>query len=333
MNKTITAREAPEVVLRAILRLLRYQPTESLVVHTLTSDGTRTAVRVDLPRPDESTQLARQTLMRTLRATPSPEATTLVAYTDASWTAAGEHATHLRELAIALEEEASLTVDQVLLHSSHCWGDPFNPAETHPAAIASPARTLEAATHFPTVTPAQVRTFQHGLLAARGRTLHTDAAGPRSVSDLVDDALRSSSIRATAALHASILDHQGNRDIALHTIAWGRAPVGAGAMTRATTADALQYLIGHGHAPRPDQRRVARGIETLRLTAALAREPQARATALAMVGWLCYAIGAGSLASVYAGRALSLSPDHEFAEFVSVLADRGQVPDWLISGN
>ncbi|WP_138413818.1 DUF4192 family protein [Sinomonas gamaensis] len=97
----------------------------------------------------------------------------------------------------------------------------------------------------------------------------------------------------------------------------------------AGTAAALTYgavLLG-GTRERPDWGRIGRFERLLRQMSEL-EEPEMRAPALALLGWISWVRGRGSRAAAYLRRALSAVPGYRFAELFARIVDSGEVAGW-----
>jgi len=296
----------PEEILRDVPRLLRHRPTRSIVAHNIHTDETTSVLRVNLPAPAESPEAAQITLTTVLGSIADLHRTSLVVYTDTTWTDATAHATNLHTISAALVD-GGLILTGTIIQTTDGWGRPGenNPHPTPQSAGRAPG--IRDAARLPSTTADQRRTFHHALAVGRGRTLHTDANGPQDTAALADAALTAYDIPHAAYLMTRLLYDPDARTTALHTLTWG---------TLEPTP------------PRPDPRRLGRAIELTRTMAALAETPAARALALDLTAHLYFAAGNTTLADAYLAHTLSLDPDHEHAEHLSALIDAGSIPSW-----
>ena len=82
-----------------------------------------------------------------------------------------------------------------------------------------------------------------------------------------------------------------------------------------------------GEGPRPDTERITRGIEVLK--AIVARAPKSACAApLTALAWLNWALGRGSVAGIFADRALTIDPDYPMAQLVAIIVESGRLPEW-----
>ena len=169
-----------------------------------------------------------------------------------------------------------------------------------------------------------------------------DAPGPAPVipgPGLIELALALDPARIDdrdAAFLLWFLKHPVGRDAVMLQFAFGpsaglRVLVGEtefreGDDRRAWESAAL--LFGEG--PRPDPRRIARGIEVLK--AVVARAPESASPApLTALAWLNWALGRGSVAGIFVDRALTIDPDYPMARLMAAMAESGRLPEWAFS--
>ena len=85
-------------------------------------------------------------------------------------------------------------------------------------------------------------------------------------------------------------------------------------------------LLGSTH-DTPDWERIARLERALRALSAM-EEPEVRAPALALLGWIQWVRGRGARASGFLRRALSASPGYRFAELFARVVESGELAAW-----
>lgn len=107
-------------------------------------------------------------------------------------------------------------------------------------------------------------------------------------------------------------------------LAGGRSRGGGAGTEAALTYGAV--LLG-GTRERPDWARIGRFERLLRQMSEL-EEPEIRAPALALLGWILWARGRGSRAAAYLRRALLAVPGYRFAELFARVVDSGEVAGW-----
>ncbi|WP_454111948.1 DUF4192 family protein [Microbacterium aurum] len=90
-------------------------------------------------------------------------------------------------------------------------------------------------------------------------------------------------------------------------------------------SDLASVMWGEGR--RPDPQRLERALELARVVAALLPKAR-RAGALAVCGWLAWALGRSTHADRYAAQALRIERRHGLAEIVRSFVAAGHLPDW-----
>ena len=85
--------------------------------------------------------------------------------------------------------------------------------------------------------------------------------------------------------------------------------------------------LGGWDMPRPDPQRIRRALAVLRYSAA--RLPQSpNPPLLTMIGWLYWALGAGSIAARWVKKAQAIDPDFGLADLLGTMLSTGHLPDW-----
>lgn len=90
-------------------------------------------------------------------------------------------------------------------------------------------------------------------------------------------------------------------------------------------SDLASVMWGEGR--RPDPQRLEGALELARVVAALLPKAR-RAGALAVCGWLAWALGRSTHADRYAAQALRIERRHGLAEIVRSFVAAGHLPDW-----
>ncbi|MGB4779191.1 MAG: lipopolysaccharide biosynthesis protein, partial [Microbacterium sp.] len=135
-----------------------------------------------------------------------------------------------------------------------------------------------------------------------------------------------------AAMIGWCLSRPSLRDIAL--VQWASDVDGGDLAIRAQQrwesggdypADVAEVMWGEG--PRPDPQRLETALELCRTVAALLPNRR-RAGALAVCGWLAWALGRSTHADHYATQALHSEPAHGLAAIVHSFVAAAHLPDW-----
>ncbi|MEN2738485.1 DUF4192 family protein [Microbacterium sp. X-17] len=299
---------------------------------------------------------------------PDADGFAMVTYTDAALRSVGEDALPYHALADALLDRADacgLRVVDLLCVARDGWGSYYDPGDAHPldevAGLAKDAGLPPAAgdqttgTRLPRVAAAEREQVAHALGSIRAASLallHGEVPGhpPRARVDplaiaaleVLDDlpgflerCLGEDPRRLDAYVAATLswcLSQPGLRDVALLGWTDGRA-------TGERALDAQLHWRGGapyppelglrlwGEGPRPDPDRLRRALDLTRRVAALTPAAD-RAHALALCGWLSWALGRSTHAGIYVERALRLDPRHVLAEIVGSFVVAGHLPDW-----
>ncbi|MDQ4500846.1 DUF4192 domain-containing protein [Sinomonas sp. ASV322] len=113
------------------------------------------------------------------------------------------------------------------------------------------------------------------------------------------------------------------RDVERLILAWTE---GEGDWPEGAVLEFGAVLLGATRAA-PDWRRIARlERQARRLTEF--EDPEVRAPALSLLGWICWARGRGSKAAGYLRRALTVQPGYRFAELFAGMIDGGELAGW-----
>jgi hypothetical protein len=137
-----------------------------------------------------------------------------------------------------------------------------------------------------------------------------------------------------AALLAFLAQSPAVRDVFLITWGWGTSAGDECALTQRmfTAGEDISAMPGAGalggwDMPRPDPQRIRQALDLARYTAA--RLPRtAQPPLLTMIGWLYWALGAGSVAAKWVDQATAIDPDFGLAELLGTMLSTGHLPDW-----
>jgi hypothetical protein len=137
-----------------------------------------------------------------------------------------------------------------------------------------------------------------------------------------------------AALLGLLVQSPAVRDVFLITWGWGPAAGDECALTQRmfTDGEDISAMPGAGalggwDMPRPDPQRIQRALSILRYAAA--RLPRsATPPLLTMIGWLYWALGAGSIAAKWVEQALAVDPNFGLADLLDTMLSAGHLPDW-----
>ena len=88
-------------------------------------------------------------------------------------------------------------------------------------------------------------------------------------------------------------------------------------------------MLGSGR-ERPDPERIEQAIRVLKVLVALAPR-KARPAPLCMLAWLSWALGRGSVASIFVDQALAIDRHYGMAELLNILFGTGHLPDWAFA--
>ncbi|MCP2031823.1 hypothetical protein L1277_001921 [Okibacterium sp. HSC-33S16] len=143
-----------------------------------------------------------------------------------------------------------------------------------------------------------------------------------------DDAIKD------AALLGFLVQSPAVRDVFLITWGWGPSTGDECALTQRMFTDGEDIsampgvgALGGWDMPRPDPQRIRRALTLLRYSAA--RLPRsATPPVLTMIGWLYWALGAGSIAGKWVQQALSIDPNFGLADLLEAMLSAGHLPDW-----
>lgn len=341
--------------LALVPHLLGYQPECSLVIVAFRGKRTCGALRFDLPGPlplAEQRRLATR-MIGTLCRIPDVDALVPVVYTD---DAIGEAPWPYGELLDVLchrAEVGGMSVRGAFCVGSDAWVVPLAPdAQPEPLEkIANSALTAlaerEGHPHRNGITDGlalpKVGQFMAERVARRLRTVDVSATpdpfarlGAVGLVHGLEGLLAREPGSLTAeerALLGALSATPWLRDVALLAWAFGR-DVGASAhrfqVAYSNGDDSDPEGVGMllaGQGARPDPDRIERALALLAEVAASL--PRSRRTgALAMLGWLNWALGGSSRAAVFVDEALEIDPQHGLSGLIGAMIAGGHLPDW-----
>lgn len=208
------------------------------------------------------------------------------------------------------------------------------PDDAARAAVAQAARALDAAL-------AAICGIAPSAAAGRAPAPRIDPAALEAACELDDlpalfeqvldwDPARLAAMRA--AMIGWCLGRPALRDVAL--VQWASDQAGGDVAMDAQRKweDGAEYpsdlaSVMWGEGRRPDPQRLEGALELARVVAALLPKAR-RAGALAVCGWLAWALGRSTHADRYAAQALRIERRHGLAEIVRSFVAAGHLPDW-----
>ncbi|HEY0247821.1 MAG TPA: DUF4192 family protein [Gryllotalpicola sp.] len=341
----------PRDVLATVPRLLGYRPRRSIVFLNLHDGNGVSTMRVDLPEPaPEEVEKGRiAALAGMLCKVPDIRQTLIAVYAEGPFDQGGDvpRASFIRPL-IGRILDSGFRVHDALCVADDAWGaydghdagipHPLDelvepaPGDDDPVPIAAGVEELAS---LPEVGFFARRGFAASLARQRERE-HGEFASPVEAAEaaLALEPERASSDELAAVLWLLLCPEC--RDAALYTWAWGPERgaellvesdrIAAGEVGPEDDSIALD-LMGMGHAGRPDGERIRRGIRLVSRLAALAPEGAAP-EALAVLAWLHWSQGSGSIAGRFVDRARAIDPDFGFAELLAAVLGQGRLPEW-----
>ena len=140
-----------------------------------------------------------------------------------------------------------------------------------------------------------------------------------------------------AALLAFLVQSPAARDTVLMTWCWGTSAGDESALTQRRFAEGEDIsampgagALGGWNMPRPNPVRIRQAISLLKFTAA--RLPlDARPPLLTMIGWLYWALGAGTVAGKWIEQALDIDPSYGLADLIVTMLAAGHLPEWAFA--
>ncbi|GGF02068.1 DUF4192 domain-containing protein [Mycetocola zhadangensis] len=137
-----------------------------------------------------------------------------------------------------------------------------------------------------------------------------------------------------AALLAYLVQSPAVRDIFLITWGWGTSAGDECALTQRmfTAGEDISAMPGAGalggwDMPRPEPERIRRALAVLKHAAARLSQ-STNPPLLTMIGWLHWALGAGSIAGMWIQQAQAIDPDYGLADLLNTMLRTGHLPDW-----
>jgi hypothetical protein len=366
MTTIVKAANAAEF-LSLVPRLLGYHPTDSLVL--VPFDGARTcgAMRFDLPRDGDEIERLAATFLGLACKIPDADGIAVVAFTSATFADGIPHAGLVR----AIETRADacgLRVVDALCVAADAWGSYLTEhGEARPLAqlgdaapafwgdFPEPADDQSAGAELPVIDDDTVGRVADALRSLGDAVTLLCESGARTDRRIDPQALATACVledlprlferalgwdaEALAPYDAAAmiwcLERPSLRDIAM--VGWcGGVVAGDEALeAQLRWEQGAEYpahlaMVMWGEGDRPEPGRLQSALTLTRTLAALCPEPR-RAGALAMCGWLSWALGKSTHAALYAGWACEIEPEHGLAEIVASFVGAGHLPEWAFT--
>ena len=363
MTTTVKAADAAQF-LSLVPRMLGYTPTRSIVIVPMRRGRSVGAMRLDLPSEEATSDDGfAATVIGMVCRIEVADGLVAVIYSDASASGGLPHARLVEGLRRTADASGLRLVDALVV-AADGWGvagdgaarvrplaelvatGPLPGPEAHgdqatgaelPPRTSAERRRVEAA-HRSLSTALGVLC---GLPPEPERAARIDPAALAAACELDDlpdlferalawDAAELAPMQA--ALLGWCLSRPALRDVAL--VQWASdASGGADAMdAQRRWEDGEEYpsdlaAVMWGEGVRPDAPRLESALTLVRHVAALT-PARRRAGALAVCGWLSWALGRSTHAGRYARKALRADPDHGLADIVQSFVAAAHLPDW-----
>jgi len=181
--------------------------------------------------------------------------------------------------------------------------------------------------------PAPLPDVDHATIEAELENVTVEALAYEVLPATIDRIITSGEEPAPAeiAVLAQLSSRPSHRDVALVTVVRGEAIGAEAAQAQLAWEDGVEFpqelaQIMWGAGPQPDPGRLLKALEVFRLIASAVGNRDAGA--LAMCGWLSWALGRSTHAEAYASDALQIDPEHGLAEILLSFTKAGHLPDW-----
>lgn len=332
--------------LALVPRLLGFVPTDSVVLVPFAGNRTIGAMRFDLPREADTSEVESisSTMIGLVCKVANADAVAVVVYTKTP-VAGAAHLPH-GAVAAALTERADLCglrVSDALCVASDAWGSYLDRAlpaggrelgeipldDIAFADLPIAAGGQSAGAELPEVSAARRRRIAAALRRGEG-PLDEDSTElfERLVTEPVDEIVEGDLVSLIWALSRPAL-----RDVALSQ--WANDLETGDAVLDAQLAwlDAGVPFPAHlattmwGEGTAPEYARLTAGLELTRLAAAAAPRER-RAGPLAACAWLAWALGRSTHAQRYVERAQAIEAEHGLAHIVLSFLAAGHLPEW-----
>jgi hypothetical protein len=337
----------PVHFLSLVPELVGFEPVDSLVLVLMDGPMTCGTLRVDLP-PEGDPDFA-PAIARPLRQARTADAAIAVIYSSGSCVDDEPGAALVEQLEESLDEVADLELRHAYFVAADGWGDyvsPSKPRDELDAAVAlrrldPDSRALRGTPHEQAELPRR-GVFECERTARELSVRRTDAVHGHDGIDPVWFADYSATWQpedvgpAMAALLRLMLGSPADRDVMLCTWGWG-PDHGRHALdfqerfARGEPVDendeAALFLGGEGTIGRPRVEAIEHITGVLREVGALLPVSE-RAPVLAVLGWLSWALGHGSVAGNYVRQAREIDPEHGLAGLLELILDNGILPSW-----
>lgn len=352
---------SPSDFLAVVPRLLGFHPQQSIVLVPFRRGRSRGVLRLDLPPDDDHVDQIAATMIGLVCRVPEADGCAIVVYGDTDAPARALVAGVERHA-----DACGVRIVEALWVAEGRWGSYASPeagdvptsidlppgvAEEFPVAVdqfaGADLAAVDADTHravadaCSTLTEAVRMLARDALPSGRGGAGRIDPRALAAASVLDDlpafferllDADPDALDPYELAVTAWALGRPALRDIAL--IGWldGVEAGDAAAEAQARWEEGQEYpseiamrIWGEGARPSPD--RLTRALAVARKVASAVPE-SARPGPLAVCGWLSWALGRSTHASLYASRASEIVRDHGLAEIVRSFVEAAHLPDW-----
>lgn len=307
--------------------MMGYQPKDSIVIVLFNGARSMGAMRFDVP-PAEAEAGTAHTMMGLVFKVDGADGVAIVSYSE-------NPSGHLAASIAAVAESAGYRIIDMLYVTSERWG-------SHVAVeVKGPLSDLgfDQADKFPIAESQHVKPLPDPIPGL--------AAEIDTVAESDDDVLNSLAIMEEAAsggdltLHdravlAWCFERPSMRDILLMTVFGGTfLGMQAAEAQIAWEDEGTEYpveiaQIMWGQGPRPDPQRLERALEVARSVASNERDG-AQPGALAVAGWLSWALGRSTHASDYVTSALEFDDEHGLSQIIRSFIAAGHLPDWAFT--
>ena len=337
--------------------LVGYTARNSVLVVPFTGKRTIGGLRMDLPTAGDARHDASLTALAvaSLSRLDDCDRVMLVFYVDDAFRDAKQRCETLRVSLIAGLDAAGFGVVDAYCVAGDGWAswlDPDAPDDGHPlsditdsplAAQADAAREGEQLTEFdadatlPAADPAFAVLLSDAVDALRYGEERSALGVYRPAikidpAQVVEDAMSVEPSRVTvpALARLVVVCNQGRSLYVITHIAFG-ATVARRLLDTGGSEEAARRLCGQTR-QLPSRERIGQAIDLLRRAIPHLDAPDA-AEPLAVLAWMSWAIGRGSVAHAHVARALALDPFNPLAATLDELLARGHLPEWIYAAH
>ena len=342
MTTTVKAGGAGQFI-ALVPAMLGYQPVESLVVVPFAGTRSIGAIRFDLPHVhDLDAEKFAATVVGMGMRVDRADGIAVIA-----WTAQPHESTLGTLSAIATQtERAGLRLVDSLFVAADGWGSTIV-GDMH--SLDELELVPEEVRHLPVAASQSAGTDvieldEQVLMDAReilaGYSDMTEAGAEivaamlvATAENVVVEGEDHTGYPAILGWAAAMLGTPGMRDVLL--IHWATERGHEALLAQLAWDDGEEYprdlaQIMWGEGPRPDAKRLERGLALAR-AAAVVGEDSDRAGCYATAAWLSWALGRSTHAELFAQRAFEAQPEHGLAEIVQSFVTAGHLPNWAFT--